>query len=119
MTLKLLVEGEEESGSPHFPALLRREAERLACDVIVVSDTSMWAADVPSMCVGMRGLAAAEIELRGAERDLHSGSFGGGVPNPLHALADLLAGPARRRGPGDAARFLRLRACPCPPPSAS
>ena len=92
VTLKLLVEGEEESGSPHFAALLRREAERLACDVIVVSDTTMWAADVPSMCVGMRGLAAAEIELRGAERDLHSGSFGGGVPNPLHALADLLSG---------------------------
>jgi acetylornithine deacetylase/succinyl-diaminopimelate desuccinylase-like protein len=92
VTLKLLVEGEEESGSPHFAALLRREAERLACDVIVVSDTTMWAADVPSMCVGMRGLAAAEIELRGAERDLHSGSFGGGVPNPLHVLADLLGG---------------------------
>jgi acetylornithine deacetylase/succinyl-diaminopimelate desuccinylase-like protein len=92
VTLKLLIEGEEESGSPHFPALLRRAAERLACDVIVVSDTGMWAADVPSMCVGMRGMAAAEIELRGAERDLHSGSFGGGVPNPLHALADLLSG---------------------------
>src|ERR1700729_3623112 len=92
VTLKLLVEGEEESGSPHFAALLRREAERLACDVIVVSDTTMWAADVPSMCVGMRGLAAAEIELRGAERDLHSGSFGGGGPNPLQVLADLLAG---------------------------
>ncbi len=52
----------------------------------------MWAADVPSMCVGMRGVAEAEIHLRGAERDLHSGSFGGGVPNPLHVLADLLSG---------------------------
>ena len=92
VTLKLLIEGEEESGSPHFAALLRRERERLGCDVIVISDTTMWAADVPSMCIGMRGLAEAEIELRGAERDLHSGSFGGGVPNPLHALASLLAG---------------------------
>src|SRR6185437_14969031 len=92
VTLKLLIEGEEESGSPHFAALLERERERLGCDVIVISDTTMWAADVPSMCIGMRGLAAAEIELRGAERDLHSGSFGGGVPNPLHALASLLAG---------------------------
>jgi acetylornithine deacetylase/succinyl-diaminopimelate desuccinylase-like protein len=92
VTLKLLIEGEEESGSPHFAALLRRERERLGCDVIVISDTTMWAADVPSMCIGMRGLAEAEIELRGAERDLHSGSFGGGVPNPLHALAGLLAG---------------------------
>jgi acetylornithine deacetylase/succinyl-diaminopimelate desuccinylase-like protein len=92
VTLKLLVEGEEESGSTHFADLLRRERERLRCDVIVISDTTMWAADVPSMCVGMRGITEAEISLRGAERDLHSGSFGGGVPNPLHVLADMLAG---------------------------
>jgi acetylornithine deacetylase/succinyl-diaminopimelate desuccinylase-like protein len=52
----------------------------------------MWAADVPSMCTGMRGLASAQIDLRGAGHDLHSGSFGGAVPNPLHVLADLLAG---------------------------
>jgi acetylornithine deacetylase/succinyl-diaminopimelate desuccinylase-like protein len=92
VTLKLLIEGEEESGSPYFPALLRRERDRLACDVIVISDTTMWAADVPSMCIGMRGMAEAEIELRGADRDLHSGSFGGGVPNPLQVMAGLLAG---------------------------
>ncbi len=92
VTVKLIVEGEEESGSEHFAELLRRERERLACDVIVVSDTSMWAADVPSMCTGMRGLASAEVTLAGPVRDLHSGSFGGGVPNPLHALAALLAG---------------------------
>jgi acetylornithine deacetylase/succinyl-diaminopimelate desuccinylase-like protein len=60
--------------------------------VIVVTDTSMWAADVPSMCVGMRGLLAAQIDLAGPELDLHSGSFGGAVPNPLHAMAALLAG---------------------------
>ncbi len=92
VTVKLLIEGEEESGSPHFADLLRGQRERLRCDVVVVSDTGMWAADVPSMCVGMRGVVAAEISLRGAERDLHSGSFGGGVPNPLHVLADLLSG---------------------------
>ena len=92
VTIKLIVEGEEESGSPHFAGLLTRERERLACDVIVVSDTTMWAADVPSMCTGMRGLAEAEVTLTGPVRDLHSGSFGGGVPNPLHAMAALLAG---------------------------
>jgi acetylornithine deacetylase/succinyl-diaminopimelate desuccinylase-like protein len=92
VTLKLLVEGEEESGSPHFADLLRRHRDRLRCDVIVVSDTTMWSADVPSMCVGMRGIVEAEIGLRGPERDLHSGSFGGAVPNPLQVLADLLAG---------------------------
>jgi len=92
VTLKLLIEGEEESGSPHFAELLRSRRDQLGCDVIVVTDTSMWAADVPSMCVGMRGVIDAQIDLTGPERDLHSGSFGGGVPNPLHALADLLAG---------------------------
>jgi acetylornithine deacetylase/succinyl-diaminopimelate desuccinylase-like protein len=92
VTIKLIVEGEEESGSEHFADLLRRERERLACDVVVVSDTTMWAADVPSMCTGMRGLASAEVTLTGPVRDLHSGSFGGGVPNPLHAMASLLAG---------------------------
>jgi acetylornithine deacetylase/succinyl-diaminopimelate desuccinylase-like protein len=92
VTIKLLVEGEEESGSPHFADLLRRERDRLACDVIVITDTTMWAADIPSMCTGMRGLADAEVTLTGPSRDLHSGSFGGGVPNPLHAMASLLAG---------------------------
>ncbi len=92
VTLKLLIEGEEESGSANLPALLEANRERLACDVIVISDAMMWAPDVPSMCTGMRGLAVAEIDLRGPDRDLHSGSFGGAVPNPLHALADLLAG---------------------------
>jgi acetylornithine deacetylase/succinyl-diaminopimelate desuccinylase-like protein len=92
VTIKLLIEGEEESGSPHFADLLRHEIARLACDVIVVSDTTMWSADVPSLCTGMRGLAGAEVSIKGPSRDLHSGSFGGGVPNPLHAMASLLAG---------------------------
>ncbi|WP_369253502.1 M20/M25/M40 family metallo-hydrolase [Geodermatophilus amargosae] len=91
VTVKLLVEGEEESGSPHFADLLRERADRLACDVVVVSDTGMAAPDVPSAVVAMRGLADAEITLRGPAVDLHSGSFGGGVPNPLHAMAELLA----------------------------
>ena len=92
VSLKFLIEGEEESGSPHFADLLRSRADRLGCDMIVVSDTTMWAADVPSMCTGMRGLIDAQIDLRGPDTDVHSGSFGGGVPNPLHAIAALLAG---------------------------
>jgi acetylornithine deacetylase/succinyl-diaminopimelate desuccinylase-like protein len=92
VTIKLLVEGEEESGSPHFAQLLRDRAGQLACDVVVVSDTTMWAPEVPSLCTGMRGLTAAEVTLRGPDTDLHSGSFGGAVPNPLHAMAALLAG---------------------------
>jgi acetylornithine deacetylase/succinyl-diaminopimelate desuccinylase-like protein len=92
VTVKLLVEGEEESGSPHFADLLRLHAQRLACDVVVVSDTGMAAPDLPSAVTSMRGLADAEITLRGPAVDLHSGSFGGAVPNPLHAMATLLAG---------------------------
>ena len=92
VSLKFLIEGEEESGSPHFADLLRSRADRLSCDMTVISDTTMWAADVPSMCTGMRGLVDAQIDVRGADTDVHSGSFGGGVPNPLHALAGLLAG---------------------------
>ncbi|WP_344905391.1 dipeptidase [Actinomadura meridiana] len=91
VTIKLLVEGEEESGSVHFADLLWAHRERLSCDAVVISDTTMWAADVPSMCTGMRGLTEAEVTLRGPSRDLHSGSFGGAVPNPLHAMAELLA----------------------------
>jgi acetylornithine deacetylase/succinyl-diaminopimelate desuccinylase-like protein len=105
VTIKLLIEGEEESGSVHFADLLRSERERLACDVIVISDTTMWAADVPSMCTSMRGLAEAEITLTGPARDLHSGSFGGGVPNPLHAMASLLAGLHDEQGRVTLPRF--------------
>jgi acetylornithine deacetylase/succinyl-diaminopimelate desuccinylase-like protein len=92
VTIKMLVEGEEESGSTHFAELLRERRDRLACDAIVISDTTMWAADVPSMCTGMRGLTEAGVSMYGPSSDLHSGSFGGAVPNPLHALTRLLAG---------------------------
>jgi len=90
--ITMLIEGEEESGSPNFAALLSERKDRLGPDVIVISDTTMWAADTPSICTGMRGLVDAEITLTGPSRDLHSGSFGGGVPNPAHAMARLLAG---------------------------
>lgn len=92
VSITMLVEGEEESGSPNFAALLRERKDELRPDVIVISDAGMWAADVPSICTGMRGLAEAEITVTGPVRDLHSGLFGGAVPNPVHALAGLLAG---------------------------
>ena len=92
VSITMLIEGEEESGSPNFAALLQKRKDELKPDVIVVSDTTMWAAGTPSICTGMRGLADAEVTLTGPSRDLHSGSFGGGVPNPAHALAALLAG---------------------------
>jgi acetylornithine deacetylase/succinyl-diaminopimelate desuccinylase-like protein len=98
VNLKLLVEGEEEVGSPHFEALLVAEGDRLACDVVVVSDTGMIAPDVPSTTVGMRGLVAFDVALRTAAIDLHSGMWGGAVPNAALLAAHLAAGLHDERG---------------------
>ncbi|WP_037955462.1 M20/M25/M40 family metallo-hydrolase [Streptomyces sulphureus] len=89
--LKLLVEGEEESGSPHFADLLRARAARLACDAVIVSDTGMWGRETPTVCTGMRGLLDLQIDLAGPDQDIHSGSFGGAVPNPATEAARLAA----------------------------
>ncbi|MEU9097001.1 dipeptidase [Streptomyces sp. NPDC048361] len=91
VNLKLLIEGEEESGSPHFRALVEQHAERLAADAVIVSDTGMWSETTPTVCTGMRGLAECEIQLYGPGQDIHSGSFGGAVPNPATAAARLVA----------------------------
>nr|WP_312892774.1 M20/M25/M40 family metallo-hydrolase [Allostreptomyces psammosilenae] len=91
VNLKLLIEGEEESGSPHFADLVREHAERLACDVVIVSDTGMWSEDTPTVCTGMRGLAGFQVDLYGPGQDIHSGSFGGAVPNPATEAARLVA----------------------------
>ncbi len=98
VNLKLLVEGEEESGSPNFAALLREQRDRLACDVVVVSDTGMWSRDTPTTCTGMRGLTDGQLDLRGPSGDIHSGSFGGAVRNPLTELARVLAALHDERG---------------------
>ncbi|GLX51643.1 peptidase [Streptomyces hygroscopicus subsp. hygroscopicus] len=98
VNLKLLIEGEEESGSPHFRALVEARAGRLAADAVIVSDTGMWAEDTPTVCTGMRGLAECEIRLYGPDQDIHSGSFGGAVPNPATAVARLVAALHDERG---------------------
>ncbi|MEV0262652.1 dipeptidase [Streptomyces sp. NPDC050617] len=91
VNLKLLIEGEEESGSPHFPDLIRDRADRLACDTVIVSDTGMWSEDTPTVCTGMRGLTDCQVDLYGPDQDIHSGSFGGAVPNPATEAARLAA----------------------------
>ncbi len=91
VSLKLLVEGEEESGSPHLADILAAHAEALACDEIVVTDTGMVDRDVPTVCTGMRGMVDLEVVFRGASVDLHSGQFGGAVSNPVTELATLVA----------------------------
>ena len=89
--VKFLIEGEEEIGSPSLEVFCADNKELLSCDIILVSDTSMLAADMPSITTGLRGLAYWQIEVTGASRDLHSGIFGGAVANPINELSKMLA----------------------------
>lgn len=89
--VKFILEGEEEIGSPNLSGFLHAHKELLACDVILVSDTSMLSAELPSLTTGLRGLAYWEVEVTGPNRDLHSGHFGGAVANPVNVLCEMLA----------------------------
>jgi acetylornithine deacetylase/succinyl-diaminopimelate desuccinylase-like protein len=91
INLKFIVEGEEEIGSRHLDELLRENRAMLQADYVCVSDTAMYGRGVPSLCVGLRGLAYFEIVVRGPRADVHSGSFGGGIANPANALARILS----------------------------
>lgn len=92
INLKFLIEGEEESGSANLAPFIEKHKDLLRADVVVISDTSMFAEGVPSITYGLRGLAYTEVELTGPDRDLHSGMYGGGIENPINALARLIAG---------------------------
>jgi acetylornithine deacetylase/succinyl-diaminopimelate desuccinylase-like protein len=91
INLKLIVEGEEEIGSNNLDALMREHAKELEADFVCVSDTAMFGRGIPSLCVGLRGLAILEVNVEGPKQDLHSGSFGGGVANPVNVLARMIA----------------------------
>jgi acetylornithine deacetylase/succinyl-diaminopimelate desuccinylase-like protein len=92
VNLKFLIEGEEETGSPHLEAATLGLADRLAADLVLSADGAMWRADLPSVIVASRGLLALDLSVQGAARDLHSGRHGGSAPNPVPALAALVAG---------------------------
>jgi len=91
LNVKVIIEGEEEVGGESLYTYVKQNGERLKADVLVVSDTSMLAPGVPSVTYGLRGLNYYQIELTGAAQDLHSGVFGGAVPNPLTILSELFA----------------------------
>ncbi len=86
----LLIEGEEECGSNNLVEFVEANKARLACDAVLISDTSIIASDVPSLTVGLRGLSYIEVTLTGPNRDLHSGVYGGAVGNPIHALSKMI-----------------------------
>ncbi|MBI2822837.1 MAG: dipeptidase [Acidobacteria bacterium] len=90
VNVKMLIEGEEECGSVNLDAFIEGHREMLRADLVLISDTSMFARDVPSICYGLRGLVYFQIDLAGTSSDLHSGSFGGAVANPAYILAKLL-----------------------------
>jgi acetylornithine deacetylase/succinyl-diaminopimelate desuccinylase-like protein len=91
VNLKYVIEGEEETGSMAIEEYIKSDGERLNGDVALISDTAMFSPETPSITYGLRGLAYAEITLRGPNRDLHSGNYGGAVHNPINALSRLLA----------------------------
>ncbi len=94
----ILFEGEEESGSPSLKPFLEANAAELKADYALVCDTNMWDAETPAISAGLRGLVGEEVVVKAADRDLHSGYFGGAAANPIHILADILAGLHDRDG---------------------
>ena len=91
VNVKFLIEGEEEVGSPNLEKYIVENKEKLAADIIVISDTGMQGPGQPAVCYGLRGLCGVQVDVQGAKSDLHSGLYGGGVQNPLHAIVELLA----------------------------
>ena len=98
VNIKFILEGEEEVGSVNLDDFIRAHKEELGADVVVISDSPMFARGVPSICYGLRGLVYFQIDLRGSSTDLHSGSFGGAVANPAIVLAQILAQMKDRGG---------------------
>jgi len=92
VNVRLMIEGEEEAGGAAIETYVREHSDRLACDVALIADTGMPAPGVPSLVYGLRGIIYTEIVAKGARHDLHSGAFGGVAPNPIQALAWVLAG---------------------------
>lgn len=91
VNVKIIIEGEEEIGSPNLAPFLEAHKDKLACDMVLISDTSMFDRDVPSITYGLRGLAYLQVNVRGANRDLHSGVYGGAVANPINDLARIIS----------------------------
>ncbi|MFN4256731.1 MAG: M20/M25/M40 family metallo-hydrolase, partial [Saprospiraceae bacterium] len=89
--VKFMIEGEEEIGSKNLETFCREQREKLACDVVLISDTSIPNNETPAITVGLRGLCYMEVEVTGPNRDLHSGVYGGAVANPINVLCDMIS----------------------------
>ena len=89
--VKFIIEGEEEVGSKSLGDFVNANKEKLACDCILISDTGLYSMEQPTVTTGLRGLSYVEVEVEGPNRDLHSGLYGGAVPNPIHVLSRMIA----------------------------
>lgn len=89
--IKFIIEGEEEVGSVSLAGFLEENKEKLSCDVILISDTHIYSNEQPTVTTGLRGLSYMEVEVEGPNRDLHSGLYGGAVPNPINVLAEMIS----------------------------
>jgi acetylornithine deacetylase/succinyl-diaminopimelate desuccinylase-like protein len=98
LQLKFLIEGEEEVGSAHLEEFIETNRGRLACDCVVISDTSQFAPGIPAITYGLRGLAYYELNLTGPSQDKHSGTFGGAIANPANVVCSMLAAIVNERG---------------------
>ena len=98
VNMKFIIEGEEECGGPAVYRYTEANAEKLACDAVVISDTNVYNAETPAICYSLKGLAYMQIDVRGPGADLHSGSYGGTVQNPGNALAEIVASLKDRDG---------------------
>jgi acetylornithine deacetylase/succinyl-diaminopimelate desuccinylase-like protein len=90
VNVKFFFDGQEEIGSPQLPHFIARHRDLLSCDMVVSADGGQWAEDQPAVVLGTRGLAAVSLDLEGPDHDLHSGTYGGAIANPLHALAEII-----------------------------
>lgn len=91
LNVKFLIEGEEEIGSPSLVKFIEKNKSLLKCDTVVISDTSLFEPGVPTLTYGLRGLCYLEVEITGPDKDLHSGSYGGAVPNPANLLVEMIS----------------------------
>ena len=117
VNLRFVFEGEEESSSVHLEPWLLANRDRLHGDLAIVSDVGFFEGNLPALTVALRGLAYAQIDVRGPFQDLHSGGYGGTVTNPAHALATIIAGAPRCRRSGHRARASTTTWCPSARPT--
>src|SRR5579871_5020039 len=98
VNVKFLIEGEEETGGEHIEEFVKSRPPKLAADAAVICDTEMFAPELPTICIGLRGMVYCELLVQGADHDLHSGVYGGAAPNPLLAVAEIVCALKDRDG---------------------